>query len=367
MAKRDYYEVLGISKNATKDEIKSAYRTLAKKYHPDLNKEPGAEEKFKKINEAYSILSDDNKKANYDQFGSAAFEQQSGAGQQGFYSSNFSNFDAEDLGDIFSSFFGGKSNKTRKRYTRGSDNVIKVNISFMDAVHGKTISLNLTYNGKCKSCNGTRGETITCTKCNGRGVILNQDNSFFGIFQTQQQCPECNGDGFLIKNKCNVCNGRGYNKIKETLDVKIPAGINNGQQIRISGKGSASPNGGENGDLYIDITVSPDKIFKRVDNDIHITVSTLTFIDLILGTNIDVPTIYGDVTLTIPKGTQISQIFKLKGKGVRYINSSYKIGDEYIHLNVKTPTNLNKRQIELLNDFKKEENNKKFSFRNLFG
>jgi len=359
MAKRDYYEVLGISKGASKDDIKSAYRKLAKKYHPDINKEPGAEAKFKEVQEAYDVLYDDNKRATYDQFGHAAFEQGAnggGFGGQGFSGAGFGDI---NLDDIFGSFFGGGSRSRRRSRNgarRGDDQIMRVKISFMDAINGKIINLNLTYDEMCKDCGGQGGTSQTCTQCGGTGYVIGQKNTFFGVMESQETCPLCGGSGRIITNRCNTCNGKGYNKVKTSLEVKIPAGINEGQQIRLSGKGSRGANGGPNGDLYLEVAIEKHDVFERDGNDIHLSVP-LSFVDLALGTEIDVPTVYGTVNLKIPSGTQSTQVFKLKGKGVRDMRSSSSYGDEYVHIDVKTPTNLNRRQKELLNEFQKESGN----------
>jgi len=355
MAKRDYYEVLGINKGASKDDIKSAYRKLAKKYHPDINKEPGAEAKFKEVQEAYDVLYDDNKRATYDQFGHAAFEQganQGGFGGQGFSGAGFGDI---NLDDIFGSFFGGGSRSRRSSRSssrRGDDQIMRIKISFMDAINGKTINLNLTYDEMCKSCGGKGGTTSTCSQCGGTGYVASQRNTFFGVMESQDTCPLCGGTGRIIQDRCNVCNGKGYNKVKTNLEVKIPAGINEGQQIRLAGKGARGSNGGPNGDLYIEVAVDKHSSFTRDGNDIHLSVP-LSFVDLALGTEIDVPTVYGTVDLKIPSGTQPDQVFKLKGKGVKDMRNGY-YGDQYVHIDVKTPTGLNRKQKDLLNQFKEE-------------
>ena len=353
--KRDYYEILEINKNASKDEIKSAYRKLAKKYHPDINKAPDAEAKFKEVQEAYDVLYDDNKRATYDQFGHAAFEQgmnQGGFGGQGFSGAGFSDI---NLDDIFGSFFGGSSRSRRSKRgpTRGDDALMRIKISFMDAINGKTVSLNLTYDEMCEHCHGEGGSTQTCTHCGGSGYVIGQKNTFFGMMQSQEVCPLCGGKGKIINNRCSSCNGKGYNKIKKTLDVKIPAGINAGQQIRLAGKGERGNNGGPNGDLYLEIVVEPHRSFTRDGNDIHLTIP-LSFIDAALGIDVDVPTVYGSVSLKIPSGTQPNQVFKLRGKGVKDMRNGTP-GDEYVHLDIKTPDHINKKQRDLLSEFKKEE------------
>ena len=360
--KRDFYEVLGVSKNAKQEEIKSAYRKLVKKYHPDINKEPGAEEKFKEIQEAYDVLSDDNKRANYDRFGNS-FEQGFGGNQNsgaGFYSEGFENFNGFE--DIINSFFGGGQSPKRKRKTSnvGSDVLKKIEISFMDAVLGKTITMNITYNEKCSLCNGKKGDTNICPDCNGEGVINGYRQTIFGRMQTKITCSRCFGNGEIVINKCYSCNGKGFKKINKDINVKIPAGINNGQQIRLQGKGGCGSNGGDNGDLYLEIIVKPHNFFKRENDDIHLTIP-ISSIDAILGITVEVPTIYGNVSLKIPSGTQPTQIFKLKGKGVKNIRSQY-VGNQYVHLVLKTPENINKNQRYLLENFKKEEEKNKNNF-----
>lgn len=355
--KRDYYEVLGINKGASKDEIKSAYRKLAKKYHPDINKAPDAEAKFKEVQEAYDVLYDDNKRATYDQFGHAAFEQganQGGFGGQGFSGSGFGDI---NLDDIFGSFFGGGSRRSRRTSRssarRGEDQVMQLRISFMESIMGKSITLNLTYDEMCDACHGEGGTTTTCSQCGGTGYVIGQRQTFFGVMQSQETCPLCGGKGKIIQSRCSHCDGKGYNKVKKSLDVKIPAGINNGQQIRLSGKGSRGANGGPNGDLYLEILVNRHDTFKRDGNDIHLSIP-VSFVDAALGCEVEVPTVYGSVMLKIPSGTQPTQVFKLRGEGVKDMRSGNP-GDEYVHLDIKTPNKLNSRQKELLKSFKDEE------------
>lgn len=359
---KDYYQTLGVDKNASDDEVKSAYRKLAKMYHPD-NKETGDAEKFKACTEAYSVLSDPDKRKTYDQFGSAAFDQTAGGANPfsgtGFEGFNFNGGDFGDLNDILNSMFGfggGSSSRGRSRNnsSRGDDNIMRIKISFVDAALGTTISLPINYDEPCEHCHGTGAKDgtayVTCPDCNGQGVVLMQQRSIFGIIQTQQPCPRCHGTGRIIKETCPYCGGKGYNRIKKTIDVKIPAGINNGQQIRIASKGSRGTNGGPNGDLYLEIIVSPHNNFERDGNDIHLTVP-VDFIDVCLGTSLTIPTLYGDVEMKIPAGTQPNQVFKIKGKGVKDLRGN-NYGDEFVQLNVKTPTDLNKDQKMALQAFK---------------
>ncbi len=370
MAKRDFYEVLGISKSASKDEIKSAYRKLAKKYHPDLNHEPGAADKFKEVQEAYDILYDDKKRQMYDQFGMAAFEQGASTGGAGnpFQGGGFSSqgFGDIDLGDIFSSFFGGGTRSSRQSYgpRRGDDTLQRIRVPFMDAVLGKKVLVPVSYDEKCVTCNGTGAKSAsdieTCPNCQGKGYVKTQQRTIFGVMEGQSTCPKCGGTGKIIKEKCPDCQGKGYKHIKRDMEVNIPAGINEGQQIVIRGKGGRGVNGGDNGDLYLEIVIIPHEYFKRDGNDIHIDVP-ISFIDATLGKKIDVPTVYGDVEVDIPSGTQPNQILRLKGRGVKDLRKGTP-GDEYIHVQIKTPTKLSKEQKELLEQFRKTEDKEESFF-----
>lgn len=358
--KRDYYEVLGVSKNATQDEIKSNYRKLAKKYHPDLNHEPGAEEKFKEVQEAYDVLSDDNKRAQYDQFGHAAFEQGGTGGFQG----GFGGFQDVDLSDIFGSFFGGGSRRSSSRSgpARGNDTLMQIKISFMDAINGKTIVIPVTYDEPCPDCKGTgakNGTDIdTCPDCKGTGTVNSVQQTIFGRMQTQRTCTRCGGTGKIIRNKCTTCQGRGFNRVKKDIEVKIPAGINNGQQIKVSGKGERGLNGGPNGDLYLEITVTSSKEFVRDGNDIRTSIE-ISMIDAILGCTAEVNTVYGPVELSIPAGCQPNQVLKLKGKGVKDVRNSSIQGDHFVTVIIKTPTGLTEEQKKLLVQYQEIEAKKK--------
>ena len=347
--KRDYYEVLGLSKGASEEEIKRAYRKMAKKYHPDINKEPGAEEKFKEVNEAYEVLSDPQKKAAYDQFGHAGMEGGGfgGFGQGGADFSGFGGFD-----DIFGSFFGGgfgggSSRRANSGPRKGNDRFMQMRIDFMDAIFGKTETISIDVDEQCKECGGSgaysSSDIHTCSRCNGTGYVTTQSRTMFGVVQQQSVCPECGGSGKKIGRKCTKCGGRGYEHKRVKLDIKIPAGIQSGQQVRVSGKGERGVNGGPNGDLYIEILVTPHKVFQREGNDIHISVP-VSAIDATLGCKVDVPTVYGDVSLTIPAGTQHGKKFRLKGKGVKSARSQ---GDEYVEVQIEIPTKLNHEEREL--------------------
>jgi len=369
--KKDYYEILGVEKTATDDEIKSAYRKLAHKYHPD-NKETGDAEKFKECSEAYSVLSDPQKRKTYDQFGSAAFDQTAGGSNpfagSGFEGFNFNSGNFTDLDDMGSSMFGfgGRrgSRASQSGKVRGDDSLMRIKISFIDACLGTTIDLPISYDEVCEHCNGTGAENgtsfETCPDCGGKGYVVTQQRTIFGIMQSQHACPKCHGTGKIVTKSCSYCGGKGYTRVKKTIEVKIPQGINNGQQIRIPGKGGRGLNGGPNGDLYLEMVVAPHKSFEREGDDIHLTLP-IDFIDVCLGTTISVPTIYGDVEMKVPAGTQPNQVFKLKGKGVKNVRgSSY--GDEYVHLNVKTPTDLNKDQKAALESFKEASKGKESWF-----
>ena len=355
--KRDYYEVLGLSKGASEDEIKRAYRKLAKQYHPDVNKAPDAEAKFKEINEAYSVLSDSEKRATYDQFGFAGMD---GANFGGSGFGGFGGMNMDDLGDIFSSFMGGMGggfsgfnfgggSSRRNGPMKGENRYMSMDIEFLEAVHGVEKTVNISVDKKCEHCDGTGAESKsdieTCSKCNGSGVTMRQSRTPFGVIQQQGVCPDCNGTGKHIKKICPHCGGTGYNNVREKVDVNIPAGISSGQQVRIQGYGERGENGGPNGDLYIEIRVRPHKYFIREDNDIYIKVP-ITSVEATLGTKIDVPTPYGDVELTIPAGTQPNSRLRLKGYGVKDLRGSSK-GDQYVEVEVNIPKKLSKEEKEL--------------------
>lgn len=363
-SKRDYYEVLGLTKSATKDEIKSAYRKLAKQYHPDINHSPDAPKKFQEVQEAYDVLSDDTKRAQYDRFGQAAFEQGASTGGSGnpfgggFSSQGFGDF---DLNDIFQSFFGGGGRRGGSANSsgpnKGQDSLTRVRISFMDAINGTKIKVPLTYDEPCSHCHGTGAESAsdfeTCPYCGGSGVEVTTQRTIFGPMQSQTTCSHCGGKGKIVKNKCHECDGKGYSRVHKDLLVNIPSGISSGQQIRVAGKGGRGINGGPNGDLFVEVLVSEDQDFRREGNDIHLDVP-LSFVDCALGTQIDVPTVYGEVTVTIPEGTQPDAVLKLKGRGVKDLRSG-KPGDQFLHVKVKTPVKLSKSQKDLLKEFQAQE------------
>ena len=354
-AKRDYYEVLGVSKTATEDEIKKAYRTMAKKYHPDLNKSPDAPEKFKEVQEAYEVLSDSSKRSTYDQYG---FD---GLNSQGF-NFDFGGFgNAADFGfeDILGSFFGGgfssgRSTRSNNGPRKGQDKFMSMRISFMVSINGLTKTLSLNVDEQCPDCLGSgaysKSDIKTCSNCNGTGVVIQRKQTIFGMSQVQSECPHCHGTGKTIEKACPKCKGKGYITKKIEVDVTIPAGIQSGQQLRISGKGDRGYNGGPNGDLYIEIIVNEDDHFFRDGNDILVKVP-LSILDATLGCKIDVPTVYGDVELTIPAGTQPGQRFRLRGKGVKDIRSGYN-GDQYVEVDVVVPTSTTKEEKQLYQQLK---------------
>ncbi|MFZ9139581.1 MAG: molecular chaperone DnaJ [Bacilli bacterium] len=365
--KRDFYEVLGVSKNASKDEIKAAYRKLAKQYHPDINKAPDAEKKFKEVQEAYDVLFDDQKKATYDQFGHAAFDQNAGGNPfQGGGFGGFSGFQDVDVGDIFSSFFGGGPRRSRQPSgpQRGADTQMRLRIDFMDAINGKKLVIPIQYDEGCVTCAGTGARSSsdleTCKQCGGSGKQRVRQRTILGMMETETICDNCQGRGKKIKHECQTCQGKGFNRVKTDIEVNIPAGINTGQQIRISGKGERGDLGGPNGDLYLEIAIIKHPHFTREGNDIHLEIP-LSFVDATLGVTIDVPTVYGDVSMIIPPGTQPDKVLKIKGKGVKDLRGQAP-GDQYIHLKIETPINLSKKQRELLESFR-EDNKEDSSFK----
>ena len=363
-SKRDYYEVLGVSKNASKDDIKSAYRKLAKKYHPD-NKETGDEAKFKEVQEAYDILYDDNKRAAYDQFGHAAFEQNGGAGPGA--GGPFGGFGADvDLGDLFGSIFGGGGRRARGNVgpQRGDDVLMRIKVDFMDVVNGKDQDISFDYDEDCPHCHGSGADSPsdikTCNTCHGKGTVTRQTRSLFGMVTNEYICPECNGKGKTVSKKCRDCNGNGYKRIRKNIKIHVPGGINNGQQIRVSGMGEHGINGGAHGDMYVEVNVRPHQYFKRDGNDIHIEVP-IDFIDAILGRKVDIETVYGLESLQIPAGTQVNTVLKMKGKGIKDLRTQ-KPGDQYVHLQIKIPTSLNRKQKEALESYQSNSEAKDNSF-----
>ena len=354
MNKRDYYEVLGVPKTATEDEIKSAFRKLAKKYHPDVSKEPDAAEKFKEAQEAYAVLSDESKRKQYDQFGHAAFEN-NGAGASGF---DFSDFDFSDIfGDIFGGGFGGfnfGSGRSSSRARKGRDSVINVNLTFEEAVFGCSKELEFPYKEECKTCHGTGAKPgtspETCSKCGGKGKVVYSQQSLFGMMQNVQTCPDCGGTGKVIREKCPDCRGTGYISKKVRKTVEIPAGIDNGQSVRVRGYGEPGRNGGPRGDLLVEVLVSRSNAFERQDMNIFSNAS-ISFGIAALGGDIRIRTVDGDIIYTVAPGTQSGTRIRLKGKGVPSIRNKAVRGDHYVTLIVNTPTGLNKEAKEALRKF----------------
>ncbi|MBP5209927.1 MAG: molecular chaperone DnaJ [Clostridia bacterium] len=360
--KRDYYEVLGVSKNASEDDLKKAYRTLAKKYHPDMN--PGdkeAEQRFKEVNEAYGVLSDPDKRAKYDRYGHDAFSPGEGGFGGGGFGGGFGGF---DFGDIFSSFFGGGGSSRPNAPRDGDDEAVRVTLSFKEAVFGckKEVSYNRVET--CADCSGSgaeRGSKVeTCKSCGGSGRVTVQQRTPLGVMQTQRTCDACRGRGRIITSPCRNCRGSGYVKVTKKLDVTIPAGIDNGQRIVLRGQGSAGRNGGRPGDLIIEVRVHADSIFERDGDNLYCEIP-VAFTDAALGADIEIPTLEGKQTYHIPDGTQTGTAFTLRGKGVPNVNSKRR-GDLIITVNVEVPRNLSADQKKILAEFARscgEQNNAK--------
>ena len=354
MNKRDYYEVLGVSKNADEKEIKSAFRKLAKKYHPDVSKEPDAAEKFKEAQEAYAVLSDEQKRKQYDQFGHAAFDQMNGGA--GF---DFSDFDFSDIfGDLFGSAFGGGfsnfggfggGSSRGSRARRGADRLMRVDLSFEDAVFGCKKKINIDVYEECDECSGKGGKNEkTCSTCRGSGTVTSQQNTLFGAFMTRTTCPDCNGKGKTYSSICSDCKGTGKVKENKTLEVKVPAGVDNGNQLRLAGKGDSGSNGGPNGDLYLEFRVKDHELYEREGNDIYLELP-ITITEAVLGCKREIPTLYGNVKLTIESGANTGDKHRLKGKGVEDLHSGSK-GNMYVIIDVVIPEKIDKKQKKLFEE-----------------
>ena len=354
--KRDYYEVLGVSRGASEDEIKKAYKKMARKYHPDLN--PGdktAEEKFKEINEAYEVLSDADKKARYDQYGHAGVDPNFGAG--GFGGGFDGSFDFGDLGDIFGSFFGGGFGGGRRTNPnapqRGESIRMSIAISFEEAAFGCEKAVTVERYETCDTCHGNGCAPGTspevCPDCHGTGTVQVRRQTPMGVFATSSPCPKCGGKGRIIHQPCKDCRGSGMVRKKKTIQASIPAGIDNGQTISIRGQGNAGKNGGPAGDLLITITVRPHELFRREGTSV-LCEAPITFTQAVLGAELEIPTIDGKVKYTLPEGTQSGTTFRLKGKGIPSINGRGR-GDQYVTVYIETPKNLNKEQKEALKKF----------------
>ena len=365
--KRDYYEVLGVNKGASDDEIKKAYRQAAKKYHPDLH--PGdkeAEEKFKEVNEAYEVLSDKEKKARYDQFGHAGGDPNYGAGGAG------SPFGQDiDFGDIFSSFFGGfggrrSANPNAPR--RGSDIETQLYISFEEAAKGCKKTVQYQAVSTCKDCNGTGAQKgtspKTCSACGGRGQVTINQRTPFGVVQTSRPCDACRGRGKIIETPCRTCNGRGQVRRKKTVEVNIPAGINDDQVLNVAGHGNSGTNGGPAGDLHVYIGIRPHPIFERRGDDVWCDLP-ITFTQAALGATVTVPTLDGKASYDIHEGTQPGDVFKLKGKGIQHLGSKGR-GDQYVKVVIEVPKNLNSKQKQLIREFDSAVSEKNYQKRKGF-
>ena len=360
MSKRDYYEVLGVDKSASKEEIKKSYRKLALKYHPDKNKDDkGAEEKFKEASEAYHVLSDDKRKNNYDQFGHAAF--QGGGGQGGFGNFDFSSSFSDIFEDVFGDFgdfgFASSGRSRRRSNNRGNDLRYDISINLNDAYNGTEKKINYTSTKKCKNCSGSGAKPgskpSTCKYCSGHGKVRSNQ----GFFTIQQICPECSGEGEKITNPCNNCSGMGKVQSSESVSVKIPKGVDDGTRIRLASKGVAGIKGGAYGDLYLFVSVEPHNIFKRSEENLYYELP-ISIADAALGTTVEVPSIDGGKTkIKIPSGTQSGKQLRLRGKGMPILRRNIS-GDLYIRIVTEVPTSLSKRQKELLAEFKNLEDNK---------
>ena len=355
--KRDYYEVLGIKKGASDDEIKKAYRQMAKKYHPDLNKgDASAEQMFKDVNEAYSVLSDPQKKARYDQYGHAGVDPSYGGGTDGGFG-GFGGSGFEDLGDIFSSFFGGGfgggSSSRRNAPRQGEDRETRINISFDEAVFGCSKDVKFYRIELCPDCSGSgaaKGTSPeTCSACSGTGRVRVGQRTPFGVVQTERSCDKCGGTGKIVKTPCQTCVGKGYVRKQKNFNVNIPAGIDDGQSITLRGQGDAGRNGGPNGDLYVTVSVTKHKIFNRDGMNIYYDIP-ITFTEAALGAKINIPTLEGTEEYVVPEGTQPGTVFTLKNRGVTEVQGTRR-GNLSFRVNVEVPKNLTQKQKDLLCEF----------------
>lgn len=372
MAKRDYYDVLGVSKSATTDEINRAYRQKAKQFHPDISTEENAEEKFKEVQEAYENLSDDTKRSTYDQYGhdGGPFGGQGGFGGFEGFSGGFGGFS-----DIFGDFFGGGSRQQRN-YTgpiRGEDIEKYMTIDFMESVLGTKKNVKVDVEATCETCDGTGAKSAsdvhTCSRCHGEGTIDVQQQTIFGPTISRQVCPVCSGSGKEITNKCETCHGNKKVKKTRTVEVNIPAGVNNNMTLRVAGYGDAGSNGGQVGDLLITFRVRPHKVFERRNDDIYLKVP-ISFSEAALGTTKDVPTIYGEVSLKIPAGIQSGTQLKMRDKGVASVRSKQRKGDQYVIVEIETPKKLSNKEKQLYEELiqldSKESESRWTKFKNLF-
>ncbi len=356
---KDYYKILGVEKGASKEEIKKAYKTLAKKYHPDLNKEAGAAEKFKELNEAASILSDDKKKEQYDQYGTTDF----GAGQQGAGGFNGAGFGGFDFDDIFDSFFGG-GGRRRRGPQRGDDVEYELEMTLEEAASGLKKQIHIPLLTSCKKCDGSGAKSAsalkTCTQCHGAGTMTRTQRTPFGIFQSSSVCPRCHGAGTEIEEPCPACRGEGKIQEEKKITIEVPVGVDTGSRLRIAGAGQAGDKGATPGDLYLYISVVKHETFEREGNDIFMEQS-VSFRDCSLGSEIEVPTLKGTATIKVPAGTKANTIFRLKGKGIPSLRG-FHTGDQLVKVVVDIPTKLSKKQKELLEEFDKESKRDKGFF-----
>ena len=360
MNNTEYYDRLGLSKDASQDEIKRAYRKLSKKYHPDINKEPGAEEKYKEILEAYETLSDAQKRAAYDQYGP---DGANGFGGQG----GFGGFDGGagfgGFEDIFSSFFGGGATRNPNAPRQGDDLQYRVNLSFEEAIFGAEKEVHYNREATCKTCSGSGAKPgtspVTCGRCHGQGVINVDTQTPLGMMRRQVTCDVCHGTGQEIKEPCQTCHGTGHEKQSHKVSVKIPAGVETGQQIRLAGQGEAGFNGGPYGDLFVIINVNPSDKFTRDGSTIYYTLN-ISFVQAALGDTVEVPTVHGNVEMTIPAGTQTGKTFRLKGKGAPRLRGGSQ-GDQHVTVKIVTPTKLNDAQKEALLAFAKASGDEKIA------
>lgn len=360
MNNTEYYDRLGVSKDASQDEIKRAYRKMSKKYHPDINKEPGAEEKYKEVQEAYETLSDDQKRAAYDQYGP---DGANGFGGQG----GFGGFDGGagfgGFEDIFSSFFGGGATRNPNAPRQGDDLQYRVNLSFEEAIFGAEKEVHYNREATCKTCSGSGAKPgtspVTCGRCHGQGVINVDTQTPLGMMRRQVTCDVCHGTGQEIKEPCQTCHGTGHEKQSHKVSVKIPAGVETGQQIRLAGQGEAGFNGGPYGDLFVIINVNPSDKFTRDGSTIYYTLN-ISFVQAALGDTVEVPTVHGNVEMTIPAGTQTSKTFRLKGKGAPRLRGGSQ-GDQHVTVKIVTPTKLNDAQKEALLAFAKASGDEKIA------
>jgi molecular chaperone DnaJ len=344
---RDYYEILGVPRTATKEEIKKAYKTLAKKHHPDLNKEEGSSDKFKEINEAAAVLGDDKKRADYDAMGHNAFHQRSRNGAQPEY--DFSGMRGDfDFGDIFDAFFGG--GQRGPRTVRGDDLRYDIELTLEEAAFGVKKKIRLRKHERCTECKGKGGKDVeTCSTCHGQGMVRQARRTPFGVFQTAGPCPQCGGTGQHIKHICRECGGEGILDTDKSIEVSIPAGVDEGTRVRVPGEGNAGPRGTTYGDLYLFISIDEHPVFTRKGYDIHVDVP-ISFPMAVLGGEIEVPTLDGKSKLKIPKSTQTHTVFRLRDKGVTELHTNGR-GDQYVRVVIQTPEKLTKAQEKALRDF----------------